>query len=104
MPFRAIAATLATLALAACGEERSDVSAGVDAMNREMAREGVRLDCPDEVDGAAGAEFHCQLKGTQTRRTVRVEMRIVKQDDQLAVDFAGERERVQTAIARVTEG
>lgn len=102
MPFRAVAAALATVALAACGEERSDVSAGVDAMNRELGREGVRLDCPDEVDGAARATFHCQLKGAQTRRTVRVEMRIVEEDGDLAVDFAGERERVRTAIAQVT--
>ncbi len=104
MAFRAIAAALATLGLAACGEERSDVSGGVGAMNRELAREGVRLDCPDEVDGAAGASFHCQLRGSQTRRTARVEMRIVEDDGQLAVDFAGGRDRVQSAIARVTEG
>ncbi|MDQ4040442.1 MAG: hypothetical protein M3141_01675 [Actinomycetota bacterium] len=107
MTLRTIAAVLGSgvaLTLAACGGERSDVSAGVDAMNRELAREGVRLDCPDEVDGAAGATFHCELRGPQTRRTARVEMRIVEEDDQLAVDFAGGRERLQAAIAKVTEG
>ena len=90
--------------ISGCGGEKSDVSGGVDAINREMVNEGARLDCPKEVDGAKGAQFACNLEGTQTGSTTKVTMRIVEENGSLAVDFAGGRAQVQAAIRRVTGG
>jgi hypothetical protein len=90
--------------IAGCGGEKSDVSGGVDAINKELATQGAQLDCPKEVDGGEGAEFDCDLKGTQTGKSAKVKMKIVKQGGDLAVDFAGDRAEVQKAIQTVTAG
>ena len=99
-----LAVLLVLPALAACGGEKSDVSGGVEAINRELVNEGARLDCPKEVDGAEGTNFECDLKGAQTGRSTKVTMRIVEENGSLAVDFAGGRPEVQAAIRRVTGG
>lgn len=88
--------------LAGCGGEKSDVSGGVDAINRELAAQGARLDCPDEVEGGEGAQFECELRGTRTNKTTKVTMRIVEENGELAIDFAGARPAVQRALRQVT--
>jgi len=103
MPRRFAVPSIA-LALAGCGGEKSNVSGGVDAVNRELAPQEARLDCPDQVDGAEGAEFECTLRGTRSGRTTKIRMRIVEEGGQLAVDFAGDRAQVQRALRRVTAG
>ncbi|HVE67073.1 MAG TPA: hypothetical protein VNB64_00690 [Solirubrobacteraceae bacterium] len=99
----AVPVLLAALA-AGCGGEKSDVSGGVNAINQELAQQGARLDCPKEVDGGEGATFECDLEGTQTNKSTKIEMKIVKENGDLAVDFAGTRAQVQAAIRRVTTG
>lgn len=100
----AVPVLLVGLAVAGCGGEKSDVSGGVNAINQELAQQGARLDCPKEVDGGEGATFDCDLKGIRTNKTAKVKMKIVKENDDLAVDFAGSRAEVQAAIRRVTTG
>ena len=106
MNARRLAAVAVLLAafLAACGGEKSDVSGGVNAINQELAQQGARLDCPKEVDGGEGATFDCDLRGTRTNRSVKIKMKIVKENGDLAVDFAGDRAAVQRAIRQVTGG
>ena len=87
---------------AGCGGEKSDVSGGVNAINQELAQQGARLDCPKEVDGGEGATFDCTLRGTRTNKSAPIKMKIVKENDELAVDFAGSRAQVQATIRRVT--
>jgi len=81
---------LATTAGVACGGEKTDVSQGVSAVNKELAAQGVSIDCPDEVDGGEGTEFDCTAKGTQTGKSAAIKMKIVKENGDLAVDFADE--------------
>lgn len=102
-PVRILALAPIVLALlAGCGGDESDVSGGVAAVNQELASQGARLDCPKEVDGGAGAEFECDLEGTQTGKSTKVKMRIVEEGGSLAVDFAGGRPEVQRALRQVT--
>ena len=100
----AVPALLVGLAAAGCGGEKSNVSGGVNAINQELAQQGARLDCPKEVDGGEGATFDCDLEGTRTNKTTKIKMKIVKENGDLAVDFAGTRAQVQRAIAQVTGG
>jgi hypothetical protein len=103
---RRLAATTVPLALlfAGCGGDKSNVSGGVKAINQELARQNARLDCPTEVDGGAGATFQCDLRGTKTNKSTKIKMKIVKENGDLAVDFADNRARVQAAIRQVTGG
>ena len=100
----AVLPILLALALAACGGEKSDVSGGVDAVNRELVAQDAQLDCPKEVDGGEGTEFGCTLRGTKSNRSAKIDMKIVKEGGELAVDFAGDRAQVQRALRQVTAG
>jgi hypothetical protein len=91
-------------AAAGCGGEKSDVSGGVDAINKELTAQNAKLDCPKQVDGGEGAKFDCTLKGTQTGKSEKVKMKIVKQNGSLAVDFADDRAAVQSKLQQVTAG
>jgi N-methylhydantoinase B/oxoprolinase/acetone carboxylase alpha subunit len=93
---------VAAVLIAGCGGERSNVSGGVDQVNAELAKQGAQLDCPKEVDGGEGATFECTLKGTQTGKSAKIKMKIVKDKGALAVDFAGSRTEVQAALKQVT--
>jgi N-methylhydantoinase B/oxoprolinase/acetone carboxylase alpha subunit len=93
---------VAAILIAGCGGERSNVSGGVDQVNTELAKQGAKLDCPKEVDGGEGAKFDCTLKGTQTGKSTKVKMKIVKSGGSLAVDFNGSAAEVQAAIKQVT--
>ena len=71
---------------AGCGGEKTDVSKGVDELNRTFGTSGVKLDCPKTVDGGEGTEFDCTLSGNG--KSEKVKMKVVKQGDDLAVDAA----------------
>ena len=79
-------AGLALVFAVGCGGETTDVSAGTDDFNKELAAEGASLDCPKEVDGGEGTEFECTLKG-ESGKTSKVKLKVVKQDGDLAVDI-----------------
>src|SRR5688572_7920032 len=84
----AVVAALSVFAIA-CGEERTDVSQGVDKLNSQvLSQQGAELDCPDEVDGAEGATFDCTMKSTSGDKTAEVKMKIVEEGGDLAVDIA----------------
>ena len=84
-----LAALAAVAAVAAgCGGEVTDVSQGVDELNTVLAPQGAKLDCPDEVDGGEGATFDCTMKSTDGDVSAPVEMKIVKEAGELAVDRA----------------
>jgi hypothetical protein len=100
----AVVPVLLAFFAAGCGGEKSNVSGGVNAINQELAQQGARLDCPKEVDGGEGATFDCDLKGIRTNKSTKIKMKIVKENGDLAVDFAGERAAVQAAIKQVTTG
>lgn len=91
MPLRPLLlAGLVWLALAAagCGGETTDVSAGVTNLNGLSSKRDIQFDCPDEVDGGEGTEFDCTVKNTKTRKMASVKLKVVKEDGDLAVDFA----------------
>lgn len=93
---------VAAVLIAGCGGSRSNVSGGVGQVNTELAKQGAQLDCPKEVDGGEGATFDCTLKGTQTGKSTKIKMKIVKSGGSLAVDFNGQAAEVQAAIKQVT--
>ena len=89
-----ILALAATAALGAgCGGEKTDISQGVERLNTDLLEpQGVSMDCPDEVDGGEGATFDCTLKATKGDASAPVKMKIVKEDGDLAVDIADEKQ------------
>ena len=78
-------AGLALVFAVGCGGETTDVSAGTDDFNMELAQEGSKLECPKEVDGGEGTEFECTLKG-KGGQSEKVKLKVVKQNGDLAVD------------------
>ena len=98
-------ALLAVLALVAagCGGEKTDVTSGVDNLNERLDQQGIpaELDCPDEVDGADGTEFDCELKAQEGDRKQKVKMEISKEGDDYVVDVKDQPsfERAIVAVA-----
>ena len=87
-----ILAVVAAVAVG-CGGERTDISEGVEKLNSQvLAPQGAKLDCPDEVDGGAGATFECTMQSTSGDRSAPVTMKIVEQGGDLAVDLADEKQ------------
>jgi hypothetical protein len=86
---------------AGCGGEVTDVSQGVDELNRVLGQQGAELDCPDEVDGGEGATFDCTMKSTKGDVSAPVEMKIVKEEGELAVDRADD-QQFRQALEKVT--
>ena len=80
-------ASLLSFAFAACGEDKTDVSGGVEDINRQITDGGraATLECPKEVDGGEGATFECTLKATEGDASEKVQMQIQKQGDDLVV-------------------
>ena len=88
-----VLALVAAAAMSAgCGGEVTDVSQGVDELNKVLGQQGARLDCPDEVDGGEGATFDCTMKSTKGNASAPVKMKIVKEDGELAVDRADDQQ------------
>lgn len=98
-----ILALVATGAVAAgCGGEVTDVSQGVDELNKVLGQQGARLDCPDEVDGGEGATFECTMKSTKGDVSAPVTMKIVKEEGELAVDRAND-QQFRQALEKVIQ-
>jgi hypothetical protein len=81
----------AVLALAGCGGEKTDVSGATEDRNKELSGQGLSLDCPKEVDGGEGTQFDCTMKG-EGGKSKTVKLKIVKENDELAVDVADKAE------------
>ncbi|HEX8207242.1 MAG TPA: DUF4333 domain-containing protein [Solirubrobacteraceae bacterium] len=77
---------------AGCGGEKTDVSQGVDELNNVLGQQGAKLECPDEVDGGEGATFDCTMKSTKGDVEAPVKMKIVKEQGELAVDRADDKQ------------
>lgn len=98
-------ALVAALVLVAtgCGGEKTDVTNGVDNLNERLNQQGIpaELDCPDEVDGAEGTEFDCELKAQEGDRKQKVKMEISKEGDDYVVDVKDQPsfERAIVAVA-----
>lgn len=73
---------------AGCGGETTDVSGGVENLNKRLDDQGIAatLDCPDEVDGGEGTDFECTLKADQGGTEQKVQMEVQKENDELVVD------------------
>jgi hypothetical protein len=73
---------------AGCGGEKTDVSEGIDNLNERLTQQGVpaKLECPDEVDGAEGTEFDCDLKASEGDKSQKVKMEVSKEGDDYVVD------------------
>ena len=100
---RKTGALAAVAALAAGCQGKTDVSEGVANLNAaHLADRGVRLECPDRVDGGEGATFACTLKATRGRASAPVTMRIVEEEGELRIDSDDERafERAVAKVAR----
>lgn len=86
-----------------CGTERTDVSQGVEQINSEiLAPQGANLDCPDEIEGGEGATFDCTMNATEGEASAPVEMKVVKEGEDLAVDI-GDQQKFDEALATVSE-
>jgi hypothetical protein len=90
---RRIGAALALACAAAvvavgCGGETTDVSGGVENLNKQLTDQGIaaQLDCPDEVDGGEGTEFECTLKSEDGSTEEKVDLKVEKENDKLVVD------------------
>lgn len=104
LPFRTGVAMLPALcALAAsCGGTQTDVTAGVDELNKQvLGPQGAQLNCPDRVDGAEGATFECTMKAAKGGASAPVTLKIVEENEALAVDVA-DQAQYDKALEKVT--
>ena len=81
------AAVAAAVLAAGCGD-KTDVSAGVEDFNKDLAADRLALDCPKEIKGGEGTEFDCTLKGTENGKSAPVKLKIAKEEGDLVVDAA----------------
>jgi hypothetical protein len=93
-----LAVALVSLTTAGCGGSTTDVSQGVDSINKDLRPRGAQLQCPKEVNGAAGTVFSCTLVNPRNKKTAKVKMHVIKQNGQLAVAFVNEKSVQQTLI------
>lgn len=93
-------AGLALVFAVGCGGEKTDVSAGVGELNKQLSAQGAALDCPKEIDGGEGAEFECTLKGTEGGKESKVKLKVVKENGDLAVDIA-DQAQFQSALQSI---
>lgn len=87
----AIAVSLALAVVAAgCGGETTDVSGGVENLNKRLDDQGIAatLDCPKEVDGGEGTDFECTLKPDEGGEEQKVQMEVQEENGELVVDVA----------------
>ena len=56
--------------IAGCGGEESDLSGAIADSNKNLAQNGVTLDCPKTVDGGDGTKVKCTLTGKDRRDRV----------------------------------
>jgi hypothetical protein len=81
-----LAVALVSLANAAgCGGETTDVSQGVDSINKDLAKQRLRLACPKSVNGGAGKVFPCTLTNTRNSKSTKMRLKVAKQNGKLAV-------------------
>jgi ABC-type glycerol-3-phosphate transport system substrate-binding protein len=79
-----LAPAVLALGLAACGNSH-DITGATDTFNKALASTGVKLDCPDTVDGGEGTTFNCTVIGRNGSKQT-VAMKIVKENGELKVD------------------
>jgi hypothetical protein len=84
------ACVAAAVVAAGCGA-KTDVSAGVEDFNRDLAGDGLALECPKEVDGGEGTEFDCTLKGTRNGKSAPVKLKVAKEEGDLVIDAADQK-------------
>jgi hypothetical protein len=81
-----LAVALVSLVTAAgCGGETTDVSQGVDSINKDLAKQRLRLACPKTVKGGAGKVFTCTLTNTRNSKSTKMTLKVAKQNGKLAV-------------------
>jgi hypothetical protein len=81
-----LAVVLVSLATAVgCGGETTDVSQGVDSINKDLAKQRLRLACPKSVNGSAGKVFTCTLTNTRNSKSTKMRLKVAKQNGKLAV-------------------
>ena len=81
-----LAVALVSLATAVgCGGETTDVSQGVDSINKDLAKQHLRIACPKSVDGGAGKVFTCTLTNTRNSKSTKLRLKVTKQNGKLAV-------------------
>jgi len=81
-----LAVALVSLATAAgCGGETTDVSQGVDSINKDLTKQRLRLACPKSVNGGAGTVFTCTLTNTRNNKSTKMKLKVTKQNGKLAV-------------------
>jgi hypothetical protein len=81
------AGAIAVVFAAGCGD-KTDVSAGVDDFNKELASDALVLDCPKEIAGGEGTVFQCTLRGTKNGKSAPVQLKVAKENGDLVVDVA----------------
>jgi hypothetical protein len=93
-----VLACVTAVVAAGCGGETTDVSGGVENLNKQLKDQGLaaQLDCPDEVDGGEGTEFECTLKADDGSSEEKVDMKVEKENDKLVVDVTDQSAWAQT--------
>lgn len=99
-PMLSVAGLALTFAVG-CGGEKTNVSAGVGELNKQLSAQGAQLECPKEIDGGEGAQFDCKMKGTKGGKQADVKLKVVKEGGNLAVDIA-DQQQFQSALQSVT--
>jgi hypothetical protein len=84
----ALVACVAVVVVAAGCGAKTEISRGVEDFNRDLAPEGLTLDCPKEVKGGEGTEFDCTLRGTRSGKSAPVKLKIAKEEGDLVLDEA----------------
>ena len=86
-------AGITALLAAGCGGEKTDVSGGVDNLNKRLSDQGIaaKLDCPKEVDGGEGTEFDCTLASEDGATSEKVELQVQKENGDLVVDVTDQK-------------
>jgi C-terminal processing protease CtpA/Prc len=82
--------------IAGCGSQESDLSGAIADSNKNLAENGVTLDCPKKVDGGDGTKVKCTLTGKDTGKKVPVEVK-VKGDSIVPVDQAAYEQAIHEA-------
>jgi hypothetical protein len=84
---RTLAPLLVALALglAACGSSTVDITQAVDGLNDTLLAANVQVTCP-ETQVEEDATFTCQVESTDGARSIDVEMKVVDENGEPALD------------------
>lgn len=79
------------------------MSGGVKQIEDNLLQGKATLDCPKEIDGGEGTVFDCTLKATSGDTQEKVQLKVAKENGELAVALADPK-KFGAAVANVVSG